>query len=86
MWSLGRVSGKLAHWEVEDRIAGQLERNSFVLLQEGRGKGKTACFRPFHFPFGWMTSPDWKQASPAQTGRESQLALAFPKWPAEVTA
>lgn len=30
-----------------------------------------------------MTSPDWKQASPARSGRESQLALAFPKWPAK---
>lgn len=40
MWKPGRVRGKPAHWEVEGRTAQQPERDSLVLLQEGRGPGK----------------------------------------------
>lgn len=73
MWSLGRVSGKLAHWEVEDRIAGQLERNSFVLLQEGRGKEKQRVRLPLPF---WVGDLSRLEAGKPCTEREGVAAGA----------
>lgn len=75
MWNPGRVCGKPAHWELRAESPNSRRETARSSCRKEEERENSSC--SWHFPFGWMTSPAGKQASPEPSGRESLLALAF---------